>query len=830
MQRGKITMFLLKRLHKLSLLTALAILSYKASAVEFNVELLSTEERSNIDLNAFSEPGYLYPGEYNFRITVNASNISSGEFRVFVLQNKNDKQKSQICLTKEVIHKIGFTNEALKIIRYSRENECADLSKILGLEIKHFLSEGRLNVQVPTSWLEYSDATWSPSSHWDEGINGFMLDYNVSSAFTNYNNRDDTDYTSYNGTAGFNYGPWRLRSDYQGNKQNIFTNTKYRSENFDLNRIYAYRNIKSWRSTLNLGENYILSDIFDSWKYIGFGLQSDDRMLPPKLRGYSPQVTGIAETNAQVRVSQQGRILYESSVPAGGFTISDLDSFIKGKLDVEVIEQNGKVKTFQVDTANIPFLTRPGQIRYKFSTGRPINYDHDVDGSGFVHSEISWGVNNHWSLYGGGVASERYGAMSVGIGRDLFQYGAVSTDVTQSVASFKNDASQQGKSWRLSYSKEFSEINADLSFVGYRFSEEKFLTMNQFLAKSRGEDFFNREKELYTITLNKNFSNLNTSLSALYSYQTYWNSKERNYYSLSIHNSFDILDYKHISTGLSFSRTDYNGKIDDAFYFRVSLPLFGGHVSYSNTTSDSNISQQVGYSKYNSDDSSSYSLNSGVNSVGSSNTKGTFSAYYSQPLKWSNFSANIYSAEGNYTSFGASATGGITMTAEGGGLHSGGFNGSTRLLVDTNGAENITINNGKVKTNRWGKGILTNVPSYYRNRATVDIKKLPDDTEAKRPVVEFVLTEGAIGYRKFEILKGIKLYANIRQADHTPPPFGASVRNKNGTELGIVSDQGLAWITGISPNEDINIQWGDNSCKATVPNVSSGSEVILPCS
>lgn len=96
-------------------------------------------------------------------------------------------------------------------------------------------------------------------------------------------------------------------------------------------------------------------------------------------------------------------------------------------------------------------------------------------------------------------------------------------------------------------------------------------------------------------------------------------------------------------------------------------------------------------------------------------------------------------------------------------------------------------------------------------------------------MVEFVLTEGAIGYRKFEILKGIKLYANIRLSDHKYPPFGASVRNENGVEIGIVSDQGLAWITGVSPDEDMLIQWGNKSCKAKVPDVTSGSEVILPC-
>ncbi|HFO6742172.1 TPA: fimbria/pilus outer membrane usher protein, partial [Escherichia coli] len=122
-------------------------------------------------------------------------------------------------------------------------------------------------------------------------------------------------------------------------------------------RFYMYRAIPRWRANLTLGENYINSEIFSSWRYTGASLESDDRMLPPKLRGYAPQVSGIADTNARVVISQQGRTLYDSTVPAGPFTIQDLDSSVRGRLDVEVIEQDGRKKTFQVDTAYVPYLT-----------------------------------------------------------------------------------------------------------------------------------------------------------------------------------------------------------------------------------------------------------------------------------------------------------------------------------------------------------------------------------------------------------------------------------------------------------------------------------------
>ncbi len=118
--------------------------------------------------------------------------------------------------------------------------------------------------------------------------------------------------------------------------------------------------------------------------------ESDDRMLPPRLRGYAPQITGIAETNARVVVSQQGRVLYDSMVRRA-IQYSGPDSSVRGRLDVEVIEQNGRKKTFQVDTASVPYLTRPGQVRYKLVSGRSRGYGHETEGPVFATGEASRG-------------------------------------------------------------------------------------------------------------------------------------------------------------------------------------------------------------------------------------------------------------------------------------------------------------------------------------------------------------------------------------------------------------------------------------------------------
>ncbi|HFN8110822.1 TPA: fimbria/pilus outer membrane usher protein, partial [Escherichia coli] len=185
-----------------------------------------------------------------------------------------------------------------------------------------------------------------PPSRWDNGIPGLLFDYNINGTVNKPHQGKQSQSLNYNGTAGANFGAWRLRADYQGNLNHTTGSAQGTDSQFTWSRFYMYRAIPRWRANLTLGENYINSEIFSSWRYTGASLESDDRMLPPKLRGYAPQVSGIADTNARVVISQQGRILYDSTVPAGPFTIQDLDSSVRGRLDVEVIEQDGRKKTF----------------------------------------------------------------------------------------------------------------------------------------------------------------------------------------------------------------------------------------------------------------------------------------------------------------------------------------------------------------------------------------------------------------------------------------------------------------------------------------------------
>lgn len=110
--------------------------------------------------------------------------------------------------------------------------------------------------------------------------------------------------------------------------------------------------------------------------------------------------------------------------------------------------------------------------------------------------------------------------------------------------------------------------------------------------------------------------------------------------------------------------------------------------------------------------------------------------------------------------------------------------------------------------------------SYRKTTASINTSQLPNNIEALETVTDATLTRGAIGYRRLNVIQGQKTFARLKLADGSYPPFGASVRNKNNIELGIVGEQGIAWIIGVMPEELLNIYWGNKQrCTTQIPDV-----------
>ncbi|QNQ55439.1 outer membrane usher protein [Serratia liquefaciens] len=828
---GKFTSLqMLKICISLALGTPLTLV-FATEEIQFNTDVLDVNDRKNIDLSQFSRGGYIMPGTYDMVVHINKNELP--EQKITFITQQDDPNGSRACISKAQVAQLGLKPGVVKELSWWQEGECLDEGSLDGMEVRGDLASSALYLNIPQAYLEYTSDDWDPPSRWDEGIPGLLLDYHANAQARKQMKQGTDSYNvSGNGTAGANLGAWRLRADWQANLSHQTGTGKATNRQLDWSRYYAYRAIPAVRSKLTVGEDYLNSGMFDNFRFTGASLVSDDNMLPPNLRGYAPEVVGVAKTNAKVVVSQQGRVLYETTVAAGPFRIQDINDAVSGELNVRVEEQDGSVQEFVMNTANIPYLTRPGSVRFKLAIGKPSDWQHHSRGPLFGTGEFSWGISNGWSLYGGALLGGDYNALSLGIGRDLMALGALSLDATQSRARLpQEDGTLSGGSYRLSYSKNFEEYDSQVTFAGYRFSEQDFMSMSEYLdARDYGTRTGNG-KEMYTVTLNKHFRDMGLSAYLNYSHETFWDRPANDRYNLTVSHYFDAGSFRNVSLSLSAYRNKYNGVNDDGGYLSLSLPWGNtGSVGYSATVNRNEVTHQANY--YDRlDEHNTYSM-----SAGSSRSGASLSGYYNHEGDLARMSANASYQQDRYSAVGMSMQGGMTLTSEGGALHRSGMQGGTRMLIDTNGVPDVPVRGyGRTTdTNAWGKAVIGDVNSYYRNKASIDLNKLGNNAEATKSVVQATLTEGAIGYRRFDVIAGEKAMAVIKLADGSEPPFGATVLNVRKQETGIVNDGGSVYLSGINPGETMAVHWNSRAqCEVLMPMLLPADmlmkTLLLPC-
>ncbi|MDN0089296.1 fimbria/pilus outer membrane usher protein [Yersinia nurmii] len=775
--------------------------AFEAVGVEFNTEFLKIGEQGQADLSQFSAPDRLAPGNYLVDIVVNNNYYKQQEINF--VENTTHPQ-TQPCLPRSLINTFGLKQEYISSLP---EHSCLMPADLPGITARYYKNNGQLKITVPQSLLEYYDKNYTPPEQWDNGIAGLMMDYRIIGNTRQNKHEDRVNSLSAFGTTGANLGAWRFRGDYQfANYSNNEGN-----QSLDFNNIHAFRPLPSIKSQLTLGQTYLTSDIFDTLSYSGIKLASDERMLPPSLRGYAPRITGIAKTNAKVTVSQQGRTIYLTTVPPGPFNIQDLSSAVQGELQISVEEEDGSTSQFTVNTASVPFLTREGQIRYNTAMGKPTNGGNHVQNPFFTMGEISYGLSSTWSAYGGTILANDYHSAAVGLGKDLYQFGAVSLDVTQARATLE-DQQYLGHSYRFNYAKRFDSLDADIRFFGYRFSDKKFISLSEFTHASNG--VLQRDnKQRYSLVTAKQFDGFSTYLS--YTHDAYWNAKSSERFDLSASTLFDIEQFKNVSLNISLSYNKDQDRNDLVSYLGISIPLEGQtRVSYNQQTGRGRFDQTVSL-RQNRGKDDYYQL-----TTGGQQNNALVSGFYQHKSDAYQLGLSGSYVSDSYHSASANLSGSMVSTLHGSALHSSGSSGNTRLLVDTHGVSDVTFNNGKNHTNSFGYSIIDGAPPYENFEARVDMNNLPANAEAHAPIRSLVLTEGAIGYLPFEMNQGSKLLVLLKDYRGVSVPFGAEVTNtQTGKANAIVGEDGLTYLIGVKPESQLKVRWSDKSCTLVLPQV-----------
>lgn len=164
----------------------------------------------------------------------------------------------------------------------------------------------------------------------------------------------------------------------------------------------------------------------------GGQLASDDDMLPESMRGYAPVVRGIARSHAQIVIRQNGYVIYQDYVAPGAFEINDMyPTGGSGDLNVIIKEADGSEQNFIVPYASLPILQREGRLKYALTAGQYRSWDRRVDKTPFGQMTGILGAGGGFTLYGGFQESAKYQSIAGGLGRNLGDIGALSSDVTQ---------------------------------------------------------------------------------------------------------------------------------------------------------------------------------------------------------------------------------------------------------------------------------------------------------------------------------------------------------------------------------------------------------------
>lgn len=379
----------------------------------FNPELLEVDNpgAGKTDLSMF-EAGSQAPGVYHVDIVIDDTTVDTQDITFKAVKDKDGDTVLHPCLSLEQLKNWGVRTHLFPNLASS--GECVDLSVIPQASADFQFSTQRLAISIPQAALEPQARGFVPPEQWDEGITAAMLNYSLSGANNwqrgNNGRADDAQYA--NLRPGMNIGPWRLRN------YTTWSRDTNGQDKWDTVYTYAQRDVIPLKAQFTAGDSSAPNDVFDSMPFRGAQLASDDDMLPDSLKGYAPVVRGIARSNAQVTIRQNGYQIYQSYVAPGAFEITDMyPTGGAGDLQVTVKEADGSEQHYTVPFASLPVLQREGRMKFAVTGGQYRSYDSSVEKTPFAQGTAIYGLPKGFTLYGGMQESSKYQSLAAGLGK-----------------------------------------------------------------------------------------------------------------------------------------------------------------------------------------------------------------------------------------------------------------------------------------------------------------------------------------------------------------------------------------------------------------------------
>ncbi|MFR0693343.1 fimbria/pilus outer membrane usher protein [Enterobacterales bacterium AE_CKDN230030158-1A_HGKHYDSX7] len=779
----------------------------------------------SVDVSRFENGAPVQPGVYQLDVYVNEAWIGRMPIRA-VANGAGKDAAATYCINAAQFPELGVAVNKLPADKQKQiVGDCIDFSAVVpDGKIDVDLSELTARVSIPQLYVGRQVRGYVDPSQWDSGVTAGFINYDTNLYRSeSHGTNSDQHYVGLN--TGMNLSDWRLRynSSYNHSKTDGGS-TQSRYQNISS---YAQRDITSLKSQFTAGQYYSPSDLFDSVPFTGVQLASDDRMLPDSQRGFAPQIRGVADTNAVVRVKQGQTVIYETSVAPGPFEIDDLyNTGYAGDLTVEITEADGRVKSFLVPYASINQLVRPGVSRFSVTAGQYRDDDLGREPN-FAQGTYQYGLNNVMTVYTGGIVANSYQAGQGGLAFST-PFGALASDVTVSNATdlpteragIKRDMS--GQSYRMTYSKLLEATSTNMTIAAYRFNSENYLSLQDYAqvwGRLDNDYEFDRQRNRYQLTVNQPVGE-RSSFYFSGSKQDYWN---RSGTDTSFQAGYNT-GFSWGTLGLSASRTSNSyqtngyGNTDDyqnTYMVSVNVPFgmdSGRPMSIStnvSATDNKNNSVQTTLSGTAGEERQiSYAVYGAGNKVDNDRQySGGANLTYNSPHAIYNASA---SGGDGYKQGGLGARGSIV-------IHPGGVNfsqnqGETLAVLEAKGAEGAAINaNVGAKVAGNGYAVVGGLTPYRQNDIEIDPKGSSKDVELQVTSQSVAPRFGSIVMLKYPTVTGAPVLMTVKRDDGEVIPLGAEVLDAKGNNLSMVGQGGRIFLRGLQPAGELIVKWGDGS-------------------
>lgn len=774
--------------------------------VQFNSDFL----RSAIDVSNYSRGNPVPQGQYHVDLYVNDKWKGRGEVKF-----ENDKSNTLVarpCFTLKLVSMLGIDIDKIDPeMRQLLKNDdsCVRINDISpDLTAYYDVTSQRINVQAPQIWQLSQVRGYVNPELWDNGIPAATLQYDYNAWHADMSGSDaiSSQYLSLMG--GLNWDAWRLR--YRG----IFNWNNDKGWQYDSTSTYLERGIIPLRSKLVMGDSTTDGQVFDSVGFRGVMLTSDDRMYEDSQRGYAPVITGVANTNALVSVSQRGVRIYQSTVPPGAFRIDDLyPNGTGGDLLVTVKEADGSEHSFTVTYASIAELLRPGTSRYSLMAGRyrnsSINEKPQIAMGTFRH-----GFTNLLTTYTGAIGGEDYQSVAGGVALNT-PVGALSADITHARTTLADNSKREGQSIRFSFAKILPVVDTNITLASYRYSSSGYYDIDDAMLmrdlertnKGAYSSSINRKNRLQlsaTQTISDTLGSINISAST----QDYWNKSGRDTeYQLGYTNAFKWFNF---NLNASRTRDLVKDKWDNKIAIGISLPLGNsarsaylsstyvqesGHRGLQNSIAGtSGENRQYNWSAFANQDHYDHS---------SSKTTGGASGNWTSP--WTTLGGNFSAGQG-YQQYGMNLSGGAVAWQNGIVLTP--IMGDTMAVIEAEHAGGAKVaNNSSLSLNRSGNAAVPYLSPYRQNTIELDPKGLSNDVSLDVTSQNSVPTAGAVVLMKYATDKGYSVLFTLQHGDESLP-FGADVVDERGNTVGYIAQGGQSFARVKNLSGTLRVKWG----------------------